>query len=138
LAEACLSVCQSVCSLYVCLPVVCYDRALWLNGARYETHLGSRYRTFRIRKTISSWMTLKATKVKIEHSIVTVAPIGPKCLQQNQVIGHLYIFDDLDLQENRFGAMSRPSQQQLDFLSNLASVSASRASSLSRAAMSSA
>ena len=66
---------------------------------------------------------MKATKVKIEHSIITVAPIDPKCLQQNQVIGHLYIFDDLDLQENRFGAMSRPSQQQLGFLYSLVLIS---------------
>ncbi len=30
--------------------------------------------------------------------------------------GHLISFDDLDLQEDWFGAMSRSSQQQLDFL----------------------
>ena len=31
-------------------------------------------------------------------------------------VGHLIWFDDIDLQEDWFGAMSRPSQQQLGFL----------------------
>ena len=52
----------------------------------------------------------KATKVKIACGVSSVRD------GSNRAIGRLFSFDYLDRDEDLFGAMSRPSQQKLDFL----------------------
>jgi len=55
------------------------DSTRWTYGY-YETLIGSRYRTFRIRKQIRPWFlddlegTFQGHDVKIVHNILTVVP----------------------------------------------------------------